>query len=382
MKIALLTDGIWPFVIGGMQKHSYYLCKYLARSGIAIDLYHSTRDGRKPDLSQCFTGEELAYIKEHYISYPPSDRWPGHYLRTSYRYSKLLYAELVKNPAVDVVYAKGLTAWRLLEEKEAGKDLPPIAINVHGYEYYQKAASFRSKLEQYFLRGPFRYINEQADHIFSYGGNISAIIRKNIKNSDGRIVEVPAGIESDFLFTGEVRANSCRQFVYLGRYERRKGIEELTAAIKSLMGKYDFHFHFIGAIPESRRISSPQVTYYGRLDDKRGIESILRKCDILVCPSYAEGMPNVILEAMASGCAIIASDVGAVNVEVDSGNGWLIEPGSVKAIEDAMVKSIGMQDGLLLGMRKASMDKIKREFLWEDVIGRLVYLLNKIRKRK
>ena len=40
MHIALLTDGIFPFVIGGIQKHSYYLVKYLAQEGIKVDLYH------------------------------------------------------------------------------------------------------------------------------------------------------------------------------------------------------------------------------------------------------------------------------------------------------------------------------------------------------
>ena len=39
-KIALITDGIWPYVLGGMQKHSYYLCKYFAQNKIEVDLYH------------------------------------------------------------------------------------------------------------------------------------------------------------------------------------------------------------------------------------------------------------------------------------------------------------------------------------------------------
>ena len=40
MKIALITDGIYPYVMGGMQKHSYFLAKYLAKNKIKIDLYH------------------------------------------------------------------------------------------------------------------------------------------------------------------------------------------------------------------------------------------------------------------------------------------------------------------------------------------------------
>jgi hypothetical protein len=40
MQIALITDGIWPYVMGGMQKHSYYLCKYLAQNKVNIHLFH------------------------------------------------------------------------------------------------------------------------------------------------------------------------------------------------------------------------------------------------------------------------------------------------------------------------------------------------------
>ena len=43
MKISLLTDGIFPYVIGGMQKHSYYLVKYFAQIGVYVDLYHTNQ---------------------------------------------------------------------------------------------------------------------------------------------------------------------------------------------------------------------------------------------------------------------------------------------------------------------------------------------------
>ena len=40
MKVALLSDGITPFVIGGMQKHSYNLAKYLTIRGVQVTLFH------------------------------------------------------------------------------------------------------------------------------------------------------------------------------------------------------------------------------------------------------------------------------------------------------------------------------------------------------
>ena len=48
-------------------------------------------------------------------------------------------------------------------------------------------------------------------------------------------------------------------------------------------------------------------------------------CDILLCPSYSEGMPNVILEAMSRGLAIIATNVGAIRLLVSEDNGVLLQ---------------------------------------------------------
>ena len=52
-----------------------------------------------------------------------------------------------------------------------------------------------------------------------------------------------------------------------------------------------------------------------------------------MCPSYSEGMPNVIMEAMSRGLAIIATDVGAVSKLVDEENGWLINPRGLEKLK-------------------------------------------------
>ena len=45
MKIALLTDGIMPYVLGGMQKHSAFLAKYLTLNGCKVSLFHCVNNG-------------------------------------------------------------------------------------------------------------------------------------------------------------------------------------------------------------------------------------------------------------------------------------------------------------------------------------------------
>ncbi len=169
-------------------------------------------------------------------------------------------------------------------------------------------------------------------------------------------------------------------FVFIGRNERRKGVYELNKAIRQIQG-LDFEFHFIGDIPEAFRIQAPNIHYHGVLKEREAITAVMQQADVLVCPSYSEGMPNVILEGMASGCAIIASDVGAVNIQVDTSNGWLIKPGYVSELKEALKNAIGMPKEKLLKMRKDSIEKVKDRFLWENVIKLTIFNIKNLINR-
>src|SRR5690606_36970259 len=136
--------------------------------------------------------------------------------------------------------------------------------------------------------------------------------------------------------------------------------------------------HFIGDIPQDFKIEAPNIHYHGILKDRSAITAIMQKADVLVCPSYAEGMPNVILEGMASGCAMIATDVGAVNIQVDETNGWLIKPGSILALKETLTTAIDSGAGNLLKMRENSRNKVIDNFLWENVVKQKIESIEKI----
>ena len=74
MRIALITDGIWPYVLGGMQKHSYYLCKYLAANKIQVDLFHFNRSTYDIAKLEFFSEEEKKYIRSVIVDFPSSSK--------------------------------------------------------------------------------------------------------------------------------------------------------------------------------------------------------------------------------------------------------------------------------------------------------------------
>jgi glycosyltransferase involved in cell wall biosynthesis len=378
VRIALITDGIWPYRIGGMQKHSYYLVKYFARQGIHVDLYHLNDSSYDINKLEFFSVEEKKYINPFVFKFPTKGKWPWHYLQESYLHSKMIYECFLKQPSVDFIYTKGYTGWYFIKQKQKGTKLPPIGLRLHGYEIFQSGKGFLDWYRKTLYLPLIKYLNEHTDFIYSYGGGITDIILKNIPNSKEKIIEIPSAIEPSWIYEENTTTNKVLRFAFLGRYEIRKGVQELSGALKKLIGKYDFEFSFIGPIPEEFKISSTQIKYHGAISDAEKIKDILQHTDVFVLPSHAEGMPNVVLEAMASGCAILATDVGAVNVMVDNTNGWLIPALNMTAIEEKIAETIKIDGQSIEKKKEVSVQKVKKQFMWDEVIVKEVDCINKI----
>jgi glycosyltransferase involved in cell wall biosynthesis len=372
MKIALLTDGIYPYAMGGMQKHSYYLAKYFARKKIELHLYHfsqnSTYDINKLEF---FSKEEKEFVHSHIIPFPKKAKLPGHYLRESYEYSAAIYAALKLNPEVDFIYVQGFAGWKLLDAKRKGEKLPAIGINFHGMEPFQKAPGIKAKLQQQLLKRAMMKNLKNADYVYSLGGNLTEILKKR-KIQNNKIIQIPIGLEEEWINPKIKEREAILKFVFVGRYERRKGIEELNKAILKLGNQANYEFHFIGPIPESKKINSSKLIYHGSVSDQQKIMALLRSCDVLVCASYSEGMPTVILEAFASGLTAISTNVGAVNELVNSKTGWLIASASVNEIKQAMQTAIETSPAVLQAKKKEAQALIQKNHFWNQIIDKTI----------
>lgn len=371
MKIALTTDGIFPFVIGGMQKHSYYLCKYLAKLNVEIYLFTPPIPDRSK-LNEYFTTSELEYINIIEISTKSMLKLPGHYIRQSLDYAKKIEKYIKNNNLkVDFIYTKGLSGYYVIEHKSKMTSKTPIGINIHGYEMFQKPPNFKSYLQQFMLRPYFKKINQNTDFILSYGGKITDLIVQKLNQPRKKVIEIPTGIDEDWLIDQDLIEkieNRETRFVFVGRYESRKGIKELQLVLNQMLDQnLSFQFTFIGPIPESVQIASPRIKYMGQLTDVNDIKQILTTSDVLVVPSHSEGMPNVIVEAMARGCAVIATDVGAVSLMVKKNTGWLIPPFDSKILYEVMYKVIQTSPQELKLIQKEAFMLVRNMFLWSRV---------------
>ena len=378
MRIALLSDGIYPFILGGMQKHSYNLIKYLSLEGHSVILYHSVAEKDVlPDSLMGFSDIELTNIKHKSFHFPNLDKLPGHYLRESYQLSKQYREQLLlEKESIDLIYAQGFMAWALFKEGK-GNINAPVVVNFHGMEMFQKAASIKMKLEHYLLRPSVLYNLRKADKVISLGGKLTALLSKYINND--KILINSIGIESVWL-DEHLSENKIRKFVFIGRNERRKGIKELYKALSNLVDEV-FELHIIGPFNAEDKITDNRISYYGEIKDQNEIAAILRDMDVLVLPSWSEGMPTVILEAMAKSCAIIATDVGAVSKLVDESNGWLCLPGNIPSLQLSFSNALSCSVKELNAKKKHSIQKVKESYTWDRVILDLISKIEPLKKK-
>lgn len=130
--------------------------------------------------------------------------------------------------------------------------------------------------------------------------------------------------------------------LYLGWVVKTKGIEELLEAWQvvhkefpqyelKLVGPYDSEY--MSALKEKYDFSGVAVT--GRLEHSDAMNE-LAKTQMFILPSYTEGFPNVVLEAMALSTPIIATSVGAIPDMLDGNCGLVIEPQNAQAVAGAL----------------------------------------------
>ncbi|MDB4978607.1 MAG: group 1 glycosyl transferase [Candidatus Peribacteria bacterium] len=157
---------------------------------------------------------------------------------------------------------------------------------------------------------------------------------------------------------------------YVGRLESVKGVDDFLAAILPLKRKYaQLRAQVVGWYKEDH----PLVKQYERdiifTGLRHDIPDILACTDIFVLPSHSEGLSNALMEAMASGCACIASDVGGNRFLIQNGvSGFLFPAGDREALAAHMQRLLE-DPAKCRAMGTAARQRIEKEFSW-NVVGK------------
>lgn len=130
--------------------------------------------------------------------------------------------------------------------------------------------------------------------------------------------------------------------LFLGRLCKEKGLSELFDALETASQKYPDIKLYLGGTWEDNTLKKraaalkKHVRYIGWIDDKQK-EQYMQKCSVFVLPTYFEGQPISLLEAMAKGMAVISTAVGGIPQIVTNGqDGVLIPAKDVQALTESI----------------------------------------------
>jgi glycosyltransferase involved in cell wall biosynthesis len=174
--------------------------------------------------------------------------------------------------------------------------------------------------------------------------------------------------------------------LFVGRLDMQKGLPILLKAAAEV-AKDDPRWHLVlvgdGPGRDDVRGAAESPNLAGRLHPigrRDDVPSLLRAADLLVLPSFWEGMPNVVLEAMAARRAVVATSVeGTEDLVVPGATGWLVPPADSDALARALLDAASDPDRLRR-FGDAGRARVESEFtpggvidayerLWAGVLG-------------
>jgi glycosyltransferase involved in cell wall biosynthesis len=204
------------------------------------------------------------------------------------------------------------------------------------------------------------------------------------------VVALPNGIDTRpfaCVPTVRSRADHPLRLVYIGRLAREKGLYEALEAVRmAVLGGVDARLILGGEGPEAQGLRqcaqalgvANRVSFPGAVFGNAKVR-LLSIADVAILPSYSEGLPYALLEAMAAGIPVLATPVGAIpDVVTDGTHGLLVPPRDARALGAAIGRLAADREGLTWMSRACrkrvlaaySIDRLARELaLYYRVLG-------------
>lgn len=167
-----------------------------------------------------------------------------------------------------------------------------------------------------------------------------------------------------------------KSIIFVGHVTSSKGVYELVQSYL-LLDDEENNLKFIGPYEEDVKNDlihlagkkANRIIFSGVMD-KSNVLLEMKRATLLVLPSYTEGFPNVIIEAMAMQCPIVATNVGAIASMLNDGYsnpaGLVVEPKNVEALTEALDFMISNPDQAKFFVDNAY-SKVKSEYTLETV---------------
>jgi L-malate glycosyltransferase len=214
----------------------------------------------------------------------------------------------------------------------------PLVITEHYTGFVRNILSFYERLAAHIIFKQADVILPVSHHLEKYLHPYAPMVHYEVIPNvvDTSIFRVSPFIPKD--------RSEIKKIVFVGRLDPAKGVEYLLNALNLLKNKRtDFFLDIIGDGTQKKFLEqmaidmdlSRFVCFHGIIT-KNEVAKIMAKCDFFVLPSLFETFGCVIIEAMACGKPVVASNIGGPNEIVTSQTGILVQPGDAEVLKDAI----------------------------------------------
>lgn len=189
--------------------------------------------------------------------------------------------------------------------------------------------------------------------------------------------------KNNFRKEHEIPANA-KIALFFGRLNPTKGVDKLSLAANEILKKRkDVHFVFVGPdegmLETAKKIAAGNNNFHfiGPIRDRKKVAEMYQAADVYCLPSYREGLPLTLFEAMASGLPIVASPVNGIPYEMkDSENGIFVQYGDITGLVKAIIKSIDDKK-FAQKVRKNNIKKAK-QYDWTLIAKRVMAVYKEV----
>lgn len=258
------------------------------------------------------------------------------------------YKELVKiikkeKPDVTLGYTIKPVAYGALAASRSGVQNINCLITGAGYTFIAKSA--KARIIGLIVRILYRIGLYKANHvIFQNRDDQSEFCQRKLVRKSKTAVVNGSGVNLD-IFTQSPLPETTT-FLMISRFLKSKGIIEYLEAAKIVKEKYPhIKFYLLGKYETAMQDAVPQdfiekfinSGIVERFEETKDVRPYYEMCSVYVLPSYREGTPRTVLEAMASGRPIVTADSpGCRETTIDGKNGFLVPVKDSQALAEKM----------------------------------------------
>ncbi|MCW1311247.1 MAG: glycosyltransferase [Candidatus Parvarchaeota archaeon] len=220
---------------------------------------------------------------------------------------------------------------------------------------------------------------------------VSDLVRDELIKYIPKLCSKTVVIKNAIPIIGELQENRHKVYdvLFVGRLEDVKGVDILIKAI-DIIKKENSRDLVVGVVGEGPlKEEYKKLVKELNLEDnfrflgvRRDIDGLMKISKVFVLPSRWEGLPMVILEAMANGIPIIATNVGGIPEVIEDGvDGFLVKPEDPSALSERILLALN-NPSITEQLKRNAFEKVKKEYSIEKYTERILNLYKEIAREQ